>query len=537
MRRIIVLAAFLYLSILVRAQPYIPAVRFVSADPSGSCSNSPPLRYNYTNGKLWGCENGTWTQINGGGSGSGTVTSVSAGNLSPIFNSNVATPTSTPALTFTLINFGQNAFLAGPSTGGAGAPTVRAITCNDQPALTGDTTTSAGSCATTTAKINGTAFPTSAAVVGSNGSAQPIAATTTGTGSTAVLSASPALTGVPTTPTATAGDNTTQIATDAFVTTAVNNAIAGVNPAVAVNAATTAAGDTSGLTYNNGVSGVGATFTGTTNTAITIDGVTFTTVGQRLLVKNDTQSPSGAFNGIYSFTQLQTGLLPPIFTRALDYDQPSDMNNTGAIPVIGGTANISTSWLLTSSVVTVGVTPLTFTKFSINPATIPTLAGPNTFTGQSTLTGGSFGAASQEYEVSFCASGCTNPAITQAQITAANVTAVSLIPALGAGTMIVVDNAAGELVFNNAAFAGTGVPELVYTNASGPISAWSFANTCVVVTSTAACGFGKAAGGASGVSSTLINQPLVLFVSGTITCSTTCGTLALWIKYRVLTGL
>lgn len=369
MRRIIVLAAFLYLSILMRAQPYIPAVRFVSADPSGSCSNSPPLRYNYTNGKLWGCENGTWTQINGGGSGSGTVTSVSAGNLSPIFTTSVATPTVTPALSFTLSSFAQNGFLAGSSTGGAGAPTVRAITCNDQPALTGDTTTSAGSCATTTAKINGTAFPTSAAVVGSNGSAQPIAATTTGTGSTAVLSASPALTGVPTTPTATAGDNTTQIATDAFVTTAVNNAIAGVNPAVAVNAATTAAGDTSGLTYNNGVSGVGATFTGTTNTAITIDGVTFTTVGQRLLVKNDTQSPSGAFNGIYSFTQLQTGLLPPIFTRALDYDQPSDMNNTGAIPAIGGTLNAGKSWILTSTVVTVGTTPLTFAVFTLNAIT------------------------------------------------------------------------------------------------------------------------------------------------------------------------
>lgn len=49
--------------------------------------------------------------------------------------------------------------------------------CGQLPALTGDTTTSAGSCATTTAKINGTAFPTSAHVIGSNGSAQPTAST------------------------------------------------------------------------------------------------------------------------------------------------------------------------------------------------------------------------------------------------------------------------------------------------------------------------------------------------------------------------
>jgi len=152
-----------------------------------------------------------------------------------------------------------------------------------------------------------------------------------------------------------------------------------------VNAATTAAGDTSGMTYNNGVSGVGATLTGTANTAITIDGFTFTAVGQRLLVKNDTQSPSGAFNGIYGLTILQTTGVAPVFTRALDYDSPSDMNNTGAIPVISGTANASTQWVLTSLVVTVGTTPLTFAQFSLNPSTLVTLTGIQTLTNK-TLT-------------------------------------------------------------------------------------------------------------------------------------------------------
>lgn len=195
---------------------------------------------------------------------------------------------------------------------------------------------------------------------------------TTGTGS-AVLAGSPALTGAPTAPTQTAGDNTTDIATDAFVTTAVNNAVAGINPAVSVNAATTAAGDTSGCTYNNGVSGVGATFTCAVNTAITIDGFTFTTITtQSLLVKNDTQSPSGAFNGIYVLTALQTVGTGAIFTRRLDYDMPSDMNNTGAIPVISGTVNGTTSWILTTNVVTVGTTPLSYTQFSLSPTKIVT---------------------------------------------------------------------------------------------------------------------------------------------------------------------
>jgi hypothetical protein len=165
------------------------------------------------------------------------------------------------------------------------------------------------------------------------------------------------------------------------VTTAVANAVAGVNPAVAVLAATVAAGDTSALTYANGVSGVGATFTGTINTTVTIDGVLLNTLGQRLLVKNDTQSANpGAYNGIYSVTVISTAGTAPVFTRALDYDTPSDMNNTGAIPVQSGTVNTTTSWLLTSQIVTVGTTALTFAQFSLNPSTLAPLASP-TFTG------------------------------------------------------------------------------------------------------------------------------------------------------------
>lgn len=181
-----------------------------------------------------------------------------------------------------------------------------------------------------------------------------------------------------TVPTQSSSDNSTKAASTAYVTTGIANAVAAVNPAVAVQAATTAAGDTSGLTYSNGVAGIGATLTGTINTAITFDGYTFTTVGQRGLVKNDTQSPSGAFNGVYSVTQIQTVGLPPILTRALDYDMPSDINNTGTVPVVNGTANASTSWLLTSAVATVGTDPLTYTKFTLDPSSIVNaIAGEN----------------------------------------------------------------------------------------------------------------------------------------------------------------
>lgn len=192
------------------------------------------------------------------------------------------------------------------------------------------------------------------------------AATTTGSGSV-VLATAPTMSS-PVVGTQSQGDASTKAASTAYVDTAVANAVSGINPAVAVQAATTSASNTSGLTYNNGVSGIGATFTGSNNTAIIVDGYTFTAIGQRLLVKNDTQSPSGAFNGVYYVTQVQTSILPPILTRALDYDTPSDMNNTGAIPVINGTVNGTTSWVLTSQVVTVGTTPLVFTLFTNNPA-------------------------------------------------------------------------------------------------------------------------------------------------------------------------
>jgi len=59
----------------------------------------------------------------------------------------------------------------------AAPPGSGSVACGGLPALTGDTTTTAGSCATATAKINGTLFPTSGLFVNSNASAQPGALT------------------------------------------------------------------------------------------------------------------------------------------------------------------------------------------------------------------------------------------------------------------------------------------------------------------------------------------------------------------------
>lgn len=289
-----------------------------------------------------------------------TLNAITSGTLKFI----PAATTSSYALTFpsalpvsnSLIQTDSSGNLSFVAPGGTG--TVTSVSVVSANGLAGTVAT-----ATTTPAITLTTSITG--ILQGNGTAIS-AASTTGSGNV-VLATSPTMTN-PVVGTQSQGDGSTKAASTSYVDVAVANALAGVNPAVAVQAATTAASDTSSFTYNNGASGIGATLTGAVNTALTVDGYTFTALGQRLLVKNDTQSPSGAFNGIYYVTQVQTGILPLILTRALDYDMPSDMNNTGTIPVINGTVNGTTSWVLTSLVVTVGTTPLTFTEFTRNPA-------------------------------------------------------------------------------------------------------------------------------------------------------------------------
>ena len=171
--------------------------------------------------------------------------------------------------------------------------------------------------------------------------------------------------------TQTAGDNTTDCATDAFVTTAISNAIAAVNPAVAVLVATTGSNLTG--TYVQVGGGIGDTFTVTATGAFTLDGVALNTVGQRVLIKDQSTASQ---NGVYTVTVAGTTGVSPVFTRALDYDTPSDVNNTGSIPVQSGTANATTSWLLTSQVTSIGSSgsSLTYAQFSFSPTNIVTAA-------------------------------------------------------------------------------------------------------------------------------------------------------------------
>ena len=162
-----------------------------SGAPAGNCGVGS-LYVNTTTGDLYDCNAGSWNKVNGGGSGAfsgglgasfqdateiaapanpaagndrlwldsathllachtssgascmpaggaGTVTQVTSGNFSPLFNVSVATNTTTPAFSFAGISQTQNLFFASPN-GSSGNPSFRALVAGDVPA-------SANSCA------------------------------------------------------------------------------------------------------------------------------------------------------------------------------------------------------------------------------------------------------------------------------------------------------------------------------------------------------------------------------------------------------
>lgn len=89
------------------------------------------------------------------GGGGGGVTSFSAGTLSPLFTTNVATATSTPALTFTLSNASANAWF-GNNTSGSAAPAFNSAAALTKSDDTNVTLTLGGS--PTTALLNATSL-------------------------------------------------------------------------------------------------------------------------------------------------------------------------------------------------------------------------------------------------------------------------------------------------------------------------------------------------------------------------------------------
>lgn len=455
---------------------------------------TPVTIIDFTSGATVSNGGGGTADVSITGSGSGTVTSVTSSNTAL---ATVANSTTTPAITILAAPAITSATTT-VNTSSATAPTSgQVLTATGSTAATWQTPTTGTVTAVSVASANGFTGTSSGGatpaltlatslttpVIAGNGTAL-IAATTTGSGNV-VLATSPTVTlGTSSTAvTQSAGDNSTAVATDAFVTTAIANAIAGNNPAVAVQAATTAASNTSGFTYSNGVSGVSATLTQNSAAVYTVDGFTFTATGQRLLVKNDTQtSPgtvtAGTFNGIYTCTTVGTAIIPAVFTRALDYDTTTDINNTGTIPVINGTVNAQTSWLNTTVLAAVGSgtgNNLVYIQFSYSPTTIipPSLGGTGIANNAAnTLTySGNFGITetlTATTSVTFPTSGTLVSSVSTANGVSATNTAGALSFTLGAITPSTVNG--NTLTTGSSTYTGTAAATYTFPGASATIA-------------------------------------------------------------------
>lgn len=382
----------------------------VSVDPSGSCTNER-LLYNIANGKLWGCDTGTWTSI---GSGTGGSCSALGGDVTGTCSANTAVKINGVTLSGLATGILKNTTGTGaPSTAVAGDfPTLNQNTTGtaagltaayvDWNAVSGGTsilnkptvpTVTGGTCTNqAVTAVSSSAVPTCTTITSAYTDASIVPATRTVAGhalsSNVAVSVSDLTTGAlvngATVTTQSQNDNSTKAASTAYTDLAVANAVAGVNPAVAVQAGTTTVLPNS-PTYSNGASGIGATLTAGSAAALVIDGYTPVLL-DRILVKNQ----ASAFqNGVYFLSTLGTGIIPYILTRSLDFDQPSDINNTGAIPVVNGTVNAVTQWVVISKITTVGTDAVTFTQFSANPASIPVVPVTISTSGPVTDPGGS----------------------------------------------------------------------------------------------------------------------------------------------------
>jgi len=185
-------------------------------------------------------------------------------------------------------------------------------------------------------------------------------------------------------------------------------------------------------TYNNGTGGVGATLTANANGALSVDG-TAAVAGNRILVKDEVAQ---ANNGVYTVTQVGSGSLPYILTRATDFDSAGtgvDQIDAGDFFLVTAGATLANTSCVqqTPLPITVGTTAIVFTQFgapiTYSAGTGLTLTGTVFSITNTGLTASTYGSASAVPVIAFNAQGQatsvtnTSIAISGSQITSGSV--------------------------------------------------------------------------------------------------------------------
>lgn len=114
-------------------------------------------------------------------------------------------------------------------------------------------------------------------------------------------------------------------------------------------------------------------------------------LASKVLIKNQSGG-ANTQNGIYIVTDVGSAITNWVLTRATDYDTPSNINNTGIIPVENGSVNANTGWYNTTTMVVVDTTAITFIQFG-NQGTVTSIATNNGITGGTITSTGTIGLA------------------------------------------------------------------------------------------------------------------------------------------------
>ena len=168
---------------------------------------------------------------------------------------------------------------------------------------------------------------------------------------------------------------TPQSPTDAANKGYVDSVVQGLDLKASCELATTTAldaiTDVTNVVYNNGAAGVGATLTISSSANVVIDGTNISTLtpGTRILIKNESLTPTAttdaAWNGIYVLNG--AGPTGALLTRSTDTD---DEGTTGQLPgaftfISTGVINADTGYVCsTNNPIVMGTTPIIWTQFS-----------------------------------------------------------------------------------------------------------------------------------------------------------------------------
>jgi len=400
---------------------------------------------------------GTVTSVSGTGTVSGitlTGTVTSAGSLT-LGGTLAVTPSDFASQT-------ANTVLAAPN-GSAGVPTFRAIVAADIPTLNQNTTGTASNVTGVVAVVNGGTGATTAPNARTNLSA---AASGANTDITSIALTTGTIITAPTS------------GTDIVNKTYADTIASGINFHQAVRLATTTT--LPAYVYNNGASGVGATITGVANGALSIDGVA-AVVGNRVLIKNEI-SAAEAYNGVYTVTQVGSGVAVYILTRATDYNTAgsgvNQIDQGDFFLVTSGTTLANTSFVQQTPLpITVGTTALVFVQFgapiTYSAGTGLTLGGTVFSITNTGVSAATYGSASSVPVIAVNAQGqATSVTNTSIAIAASQITSGTL-PVANGGTNATATPTAGAVAYGTGtayAFtsAGTTGQVLLSNGASTP---------------------------------------------------------------------